>query len=216
MKNKYYALSLAAIAVVFIACSSAKESTTVWVNRDKIQGKSFNNVFIMVMTNDLEARKKLETDLAAATLKAGYRAVKSIDVMAPTFTNVKPPIKEEIEKHVKQSGCDAVFVASLLKKEEKVRYTPGTTAYAAGTYYTWGGGGYFGYYNHFYPTVSTPGYYTQEKNYFMQSNLYDVTTEDAMWSVQSTIFAPSNLNRFSKTYTTSLIKQLEEASLLKK
>ena len=41
------------------ACSPYKESTGVWVNKEKIQGKSYSNIFIIVMTANLEARALL-------------------------------------------------------------------------------------------------------------------------------------------------------------
>ena len=122
--------------------------------------------------------------------------------------------KEEIIKKVKENNCDAVFVASLLKKEEDVRYTPGTTAYSVMPYYSWSGN-FFGYYSHWYPTVNNPGYYSKEKSYFMQSNLYDVASEEIMWSVQSKIFDPASLKKFSKAYTSKLIEQLKSEKLLK-
>jgi hypothetical protein len=49
----------------------------------------------------------------------------------------------------------------------------------------------------------------------MQSNLYDVASEEIMWSVQSNVFDPSSLSQFSKAYTSQLIKQLKEEGLLK-
>ena len=128
------------------------------------------------------------------------------------LSDTKVPTKEEVVSKVKESGCDAVFVASLLKKEEDVHYEPGKTAYAIQPYYTY----YSAYYSHWYPSVSTPDYYSHEKNYFMQSNLYDAASEEIMWSVQSEIFNPSSLKEFSKTYTSTLIKQLEQEKLLKK
>lgn len=208
-------LSLAALVLIFAACTSSKDSTGVWVNTEKIKGKQFSNIFIVVMTADIEARSRLENDLAAAATAKGNKAVKSIDVMAPSFKDPQTPSKEEIIGKVKASGCDAVFVATLLKKEDDVRYIPGNNVYSPRPYYTWSGN-FYGYYSNYYPTISTPGYYTNDKNYFMQSNLYDVASEELMWSVQSTVFNPSSLNGFSKSYTSGLIKKLEKQGLLKK
>lgn len=207
-------MSIALLLLLLQACTPYKESTGVWVNKEKIQGKSYSNIFIIVMTANLEARALLENNLASLATEKGYKTVKSMDVMPPGLKDAAMPSKEDIVKKVKENNCDAVFVASLLKKEEDVRYTPGTTAYSVRPYYTWSGN-YFGYYSHWYPTVYNDGYYTKEKNYFMQSNLYDVASEEIMWSVQSTVFDPSSLNKFSKAYTSQLIKQLKEEGLLK-
>ena len=210
-------LSLFSVLVFILlitSCAPVQESTGVWVNKEKIQGKSFHNIFIVVVSGNLEARGVLETDLANIATAKGLKAIKSIDVMPPNLKDNITPTKEEIIKKVKENNCDAVFVASLLKKEEDVRYTPGTTAYSVMPYYSWSGN-FFGYYSHWYPTVNNPGYYSKEKSYFMQSNLYDVASEEIMWSVQSKIFDPASLKKFSKAYTSKLIEQLKSEKLLK-
>lgn len=209
-------LSLAALLFMIAACSSSKDITGIWVNKEKIQGKQYNNIFIVVMTDNIDARSKIETDLAAAATQNGFKSVKSIDVMSPTLNNSQTPTKEEIVSKVKASGCDAVFVASLLRKEDETRYIPGSRVYSPMPYYSSWGGNYYGYYRNYYPTLYTPGYYTNDKNYFMQSNLYDAASEELMWSVQSTIFNPSSLKGFSKSFTKGLIKKLEKEGLLKK
>lgn len=213
MKRVQFSAALI-LSILFIACASPK-STGVWVNTEKIQGKKFSKIFIVVMSADIEARSKIETDLASEAISRGYSAVKSIDVMPPNLKDPATPGKDEIAEKVKASGSDAVFVASLLKEEEEVRYNPGTTSYTIMPYYRWHGN-FWGYYNHWVPSIYQPGYYSKDKSYFMQSNLYDVATEEIMWSVQSEIFNPSSLTRFSKSYTNSLIKQLEKEGLLKK
>jgi len=211
MKNSPFVLLI--ITLFLAACSSPKESTTgVWVNKDKIQGKSFNKIFIVVMTADPEARSTVENDLAAVATSRGHPVVKSIDVITTSLKDPKLPTKDEVVAKVKETACDAVFVATLLKKEESLGYTPGTSTYSVAPYQTY----YPGYYSYWYPSVSTPSYYDHEKTYFMQSNLYDVASEEIMWSVKSKIFSPETLKKFSKQYTSTLIKQLEKEKLIKK
>ncbi|MEN9686024.1 MAG: hypothetical protein RLZZ28_1810 [Bacteroidota bacterium] len=203
------------IIALMVSCKTPQQSTGVWINKEKITGKKFSNIFILVMSADLEARSMLENDLAKIAGEKGYKTVKSIDVMAPTLQDSKLPSKETIVAKVKESGCDAVFIASLLKKDESVRYTPGQEAYSVQPYYTWSGN-YIGYYSHWQPTVSTASYYTQEKAYFMQSNLYETASQEIMWSVQSQVFDPKNIGKFSKSYTSTLVGQLSQEGLLKK
>src|SRR4051812_48313384 len=121
---------LLVIIFVFAACTPPKETTGVWVNKEKIQGKSFNKLFIVVMTADPEARSTVENDLAAVATSRGHPVVKSIDVIPTDMKDPKMPTKDEVVAKVKESGCDGVLVATVLKKEEAVSFTPGTTAYA--------------------------------------------------------------------------------------
>lgn len=209
MKNIF---ALLMITLMFSACTGPKEATGVYVNKDKIQGKSFSKIFIVVMSADPEARSTVENDIAAIATSRGHQVVKSIDLIPASIKDPKLPTKDEVVAKVKESGCDAVFVASLLKKDESVGYTQGGTAYSIQPYQTY----YTGYYTYWYPSVSTPSYYDHEKTYFMQSNLYDVASEEIMWSVQSKIFSPETIKKFSKQYTSTLIKQLEKEKLIKK
>jgi len=200
------------VALLLAACTSTKESTGVWVNKDKIQGKSFSKIFIVVMSADPEARSTVENDLARVAISRGHEVVKSIDMIPASVKDPKLPTKDEVVAKVKESGCDGVFVASLLKKEESIGYTSGTTAYSIQPYQTY----YTGYYTYWYPSVSTPSYYDHEKTYVMQSNLYEVASEEIMWSVQSKVFSPETIKKFSQAYTSTLVKQLEKGNLIKK
>lgn len=215
MKSNLIFVASFAVSLLIVACKSTKEPTGVWVNTEKAKGKSFTKVMIVMVTADVQARSVIESDLAAAASERKYNVVKSIEVAPPDIKDPKPPSKDEIVKKVKETGCDAVFVASLLKKEEDVRYKPGGTAYSMLPNYSWSGS-LTGYYSYWYPTVSTPSYYSHEQTYFVQSNLYDAASEEIMWSAQSKIFNPSSLKKFSKDYTATLLKQLEKEKLLKK
>lgn len=210
--NKQYLIAILIAGLIFSACSSSKESTSstsVWINKEEMQNKSFHKVFIVVMTADIQVRVKLEKDLAAAITARGLQAVKSIDVMPGSIDDPKKPDKDTIISKVKSTGCDAAFVAALLKKDEAMHYTPGSTTF------TWMGE-VTGYYDFMYSTVTRPGYYTDEKSYIMQSNLYDAASKQIMWSVISPVFNPSNLDKFSQLYMSELAKQLEKEKVLKK
>lgn len=213
--KRVWVLSVVIVAVVFAACSSTKESTGVWVDKEKIKGKAYDNFFVIVMTADIEARVRMENDLAATIISRGHKAVKSYEVLPADLKDPKPPAVDALIEKIKASDCDAVFVASLLDKNDDIRYSSGGTHYTMRTGYAWSGT-FFGYYSHYYTTVSTPGYYSNDKTYFMQSNLFDKASQELMCSVQSEIFNPSSLPSLSRTYISTLMKQLEKAKLLKK
>jgi hypothetical protein len=213
--KRVWVLLAVIITVFFAACSSTKESTGVWVNKEKIAGKSYSNFFVIVMTADIEARVKLENEIAATIVSRGHKAIKSYEVLPADLKDPKPPAVDALIEKIKASDCDAVFVVSLLDKNDEIRYTSGGTYYTQQTYYSWAGT-FFGYYSHYYSTVSSTGYYSNDKTYFMQSNLFDKASQELMFSVQSEIFNPSSLASGSRTYISTLLKQLDKAKLLKK
>ena len=213
-KITYVSLFLLFGALIF-SCSSSKELSGVWVNKEKVKGKSYESIFILAQTLNVQAKQQIENELAAKATEKGYKVVKSFDVMPPTLYDTSLPSKNIIVEKVKAAGCDAVFVVTFLKKEESVKYTPGTTAYAPATSYNYYGN-FYGYYSNYYATASTPGYYTHDKEYFIQGNLYDLETEALMVSVQSKIFNPSSIEKFSKAYAKEVFQQMQDEGLLKK
>ena len=208
------AFFITAIIAFGISCTSSKKTTGVWINPNRPEGKTYSKTFVVVMTADVEARLKIESDLIAAAKAKGHDAEKSIDALPVDLSNPVVPTKDQIVEKVKASGCDAVLIASLLRKDEAMRYEPGKTTYTIMPYYTFVGN-FAGYYSNISPIISTPGYYANDKEYFMQTNLYDYATQEIIWSVQSTIFSPSSLRGFSQSYTISLVNQLDKAGLLK-
>src|SRR5947208_265627 len=71
-------------------CKAIKKATTSpinvtgsWVNKEKAAGKTYNSVFIIVLTQNLETRTIIENDLANAATANGIKAVKSLAVFGP-------------------------------------------------------------------------------------------------------------------------------------
>jgi hypothetical protein len=52
-----------------------------------------------------------------------------------------------------------------------------------------------------------PGYYTTEKTYSMEGNLFDVESEKLIWSVQTESYNPENISKFSKGITEVMMER---------
>jgi hypothetical protein len=218
MKNALLFVLLASLVAV-MSCATSQTVTNFWKSPDVPQGKVYTSVFIMAITPDMAARNLVESDLAAAATSKGFKATRSVDVFPSSFTKDNVPAKEEMLAKIRELNCDAVFTVSMLDMKSEQRYVPGTTTYATTGY---GGMGYapypyHSYYGSYYsyasysvPVVSTPGYYTTDKTYFIEGNLYDAGTEQIRWSMQSTAYNPSSLSSFSKGYAKLLIGELEK------
>lgn len=214
MKN-FSILTISAFVMMLVCSCSSTQLTGVWVNKEKMEQKSYKKIFILAQTADIQARKAVEDALVAKAKDKGFDAVSSISVITPSLSNPEMPSKESIIDGVKSSGCDAAFIVTMLKKEENVRYTPGTTVYAPLPYYRWNSN-MFNYYDYWRPSVSTPGYYTNNHSYFLQSNLYDAASQELMVSIQSEVFNPETLQKFIKDYVNDIVSKLQKEGLLKK
>jgi len=211
MKLTLYAAVVASIAVL-MGCGSTQEVTSFWRNPKESANRPYKTIFIMGLTENASARNTLETDLADAIEARGWKAVKSVDALPATFSKPAPSSREEMLAKLRELGCDAIFTVSLLDVRSDQRYVPGTTTHATAyapypqyNYY----GNFYGYYSTVYPVVSTPGYYTEEKTYFIEGNLYDAKTEEIQFSMQSKAWNPSSLSSFSRGYVKLLMNQLD-------
>ena len=208
MKKHFLSLAL---AVSLVACSPSMKVTSSWTNSDKTvtANKTYKTIFISVITSKLELRTKLENDLAVAAEKHGYVAIKSVDKFPPVSATSKMS-KDDAWEIIKKSGADAILTTSIVDKTSETRYVPGSgVAYAPGFY-----GGYRGYYGGAWG-YGTPGYYTTDKTYFLESNLFDVPTETTIWSCQSEAYNPTSIEKSSKQYTMLLLDKMQADGLVK-
>lgn len=195
------------------SCYGSRETSGVWVNREAVKGNKYSRIFIYVASPDIKARRHMENVLAAEAGKRGFEWVKSLDAIPPDLREGYLPSKEKLNEAIRSASCDAAFEVTLLRKEETDRYVPGTVMYQPRMMPVWNGR-LWGYYNYWRPTLISPGYYTTDKEYFIQSNLYDVPSEALILSVQSTIYNPVSLESFSRSYLRNVVNQLKHEGLI--
>jgi hypothetical protein len=52
-----------------------------------------------------------------------------------------------------------------------------------------------------------PGYYVTDKIYFMEGNLFDVSSETLIWSVQTKTLNPPSIEKFSKGLVETMLRK---------
>ncbi|MCD9014733.1 DUF4136 domain-containing protein [Parachryseolinea silvisoli] len=211
--KKILVVNLLILTIIFQSCGPATQVTGSWKN-DKASGAKIQSIMVTALTGRANARQTVENDLARALEKDGYKAVKSFDVIPPTFTQGKSPDKEALLEKIKGTDVDAILTVALIDQETENRYVPGSYGYAPMTrfgYY----GRFWGYYNTWYPTLYSPGYYTEDKIYFLETNLYDAKTEELLWSGQSETYNPGSLTEFSKEFSSVVLAKMEKDGALK-
>jgi hypothetical protein len=207
-------VSLLVLALLLVSCSSSQKVLSSWVNKEELKGKKYSKVFIAVLAQNQSSKTILEFDLAATLKEHGYETVKSIDALSGLFTKNGGPSKEVILAKIKELNCDVIFTVTLLDSKTETRYVQGAVGYSpypAYGYY----GGFGNYYGYYAPTVYSPGYYTTDKTYYLEGNLFDAATEKILWSVQSSTLNPSSVKEFSAKYCKLLVYQAEDDGLLK-
>jgi len=165
------------------------------------------------LTDNILARQTVETDLDNLLLEKGVNAQSSFDILPPGFKSSGVD-KEEVLTKIRELGSDAILTVAVLDQTNETRYVPGSTMYSPMGYGYYGR--FWGYYNYYNPVMYDPGYYTTDKNYYLEANLYDAATEELVWSSQSETTNPSSIETFSRSFSTTVINQLIKDGLLAK
>jgi hypothetical protein len=185
----------------------SQSSTSVWIDPNRCETRRYTSVFILAITQNPQARIMVETNLAAVAVARGLKATRSIDFYPGGIVGEGSPNRSDFWDTIKARGCDSIFTVSLLDVKSELRYLPGTGAYdpcPLHEYYD----EFDAYNDRLSPVVSQPGYYTTEKTYFLEGNVFDAATGKIRWSMQSIAFNPSDLESFSKEYALLLVDQL--------
>jgi hypothetical protein len=210
---KIKVISLLLTVLLFAGCSPSQKIIGSWVNREALPKGPYKSIFLIVISQNNSANKSVEDILAKKIESRGPKAVRSSDFFPLNITATKRVSKEQMDAAIIKSGCDAVMTVALLDVKTEQHYTPGT-AYVPVNYGFYGT--YYGYYNYYYPMVYTPGYYTSEKVYYLESNFYDMASNSLIWSVQSATYEPTELKSWFQSYSYMLINHLKKEGLIKK
>jgi hypothetical protein len=206
MKKNMLFVSVLAMMVVS-SCGPSQKVTSSWKNPQVATAPKYNKIFIAALVANPSYKSVIENDLANAARARGLQVVSSADVFPNTYTSNSNVSKDDVLAKVRATGSDAILTVSLVDKASETRYVPGSTTYMPHMGY----GGFGGYYGYAYGSMySTPGYYTEDKTYFMEARLFDAANEQLVWSAQSEAYNPSKIEKFSKDYTATLLERMKQ------
>ena len=216
MTRKLLFVTVVVLVACVGACSTPMSIVASWINTEEIKPDPYKSVFIIALTGNLAAKRALEYKLAAAAEAKGIKAYTSIAAFGPFSGKESIPSKDLISKKVSTLGCEAIFTVALVNKETVTTYVPGSTVVVAPVYPTYGYYGSFsGYYN-YSAVYYDPGYYSTDKKYTIESNLYDVKSEKLVMSIESKAVNPSDIEKASDQYTASLADEVARLRPMKK
>jgi hypothetical protein len=200
-------------ALLLSGCGPSQKITNSWINPEAGSKGPYRSIFIIVLSQDKETSYSVEDRMAHLISSRGQKAVLSSAVLLPNLSISENFTREQLAEAIKRTGCDAVFVIALLDVKTEEHYQPGTAYYPMnyGMY-----GSYYGYYNYYYPQVYSPGYYTSNKTYYIESNFYDLAQDQLLWSIQSEAYNPTDLDSWFDSYSTDLINELKSEGLITK
>jgi len=193
------------VLVMLGGCASTKISQS-WVEPNNT--KTYDNLLIVGVAESEQNRRAWESYFVESLKEKHIDAEASYRLLGNKKIN-----RENVSEAIKGTGIQGVIVTSLVSVDEETIYRPSVSyypTYGAGYY-----GGLYSYYPHVQTYVNSPGYYSTHETYVLETNLYDVDSEELVWSARSRSFSPESVDEVIVDLTKLLIKDLEAKKLLK-
>ena len=193
------------IAVLIASIASCGPSTKIvnsWRDPNTVVNTSQLHKFVVAALLKNEAtRREVEDKMAA--LNPG-KAVPSYQVLG-TAPLTQPD--DIYMQKLKDEGYDGVVIMRLSKVDKDQRYVPGNYP----TYY----GSWRGYYGAAWGGYYDPGYYTTDKTFYVEVNVYSMPKDKLVWSgITSTINPSSGQNLFDGVISAVEQKMKDEGFLV--
>jgi len=172
-------LSLSLLGLL-VACTPTAQIQKSWSDPSLTAGtiKPFKKILVVASLKD-ESSRRIAEDKMAAQIKKSVVVVKSYDYMQATDKDQKL-----LEEKLRKDGFDGILLMHLLEIEKSTSYVPGSSY---GGWY--GRGGWYGGYSY------SPGYYTEDKTFIVETNAYSLESNKLLWSIATSTMNPSKVDK---------------------
>jgi len=185
-----------------IVSSWRDPSTTISANQiDKI-------LFIALVKNETY-RRVVEDKLVALSKGKGVASYSFITGSSLTKTD-----KAAITQRLKDDGTDLIVIMRLVDVKDETRYVPGSSMSGYGGIP--GYGGYWRGYGYAAPMYYSPGYYTTDKKYLVETNVYSVDQDKLVWSGTTSTMNPSKIDTTTAEIADAVIEEMKNEGFLLK
>ncbi len=203
----YKKVLFSGVLLMLASCANTKISQS-WVEPGN--KKSYNDLLIIGISESEHDRRAYETHFVKELSDKGTEAISSYKLIKSS----EKINRETVDKAIKGMEIDGVIVTHVVAVTEESIYRPSMD------YMPMYGGGYnsglYSYYPHVNTYVHRPGYYTKHETYTIETNLYDVESEELVWSARSRTFSPESVDEVIVDLTKLLINDLADKNLIKK
>lgn len=196
-------LPLSLIGLMF-ACGPSTKLEKSWADPsfNAATAEPFKKVLIFAPLKDASSQRIAE-DKIAAQLKEKGAAVPSYTYLQPADTN-----QSSVDQKLLKDGFDGVITMQLKEVEKSTSYVQGSSY---GGYY----GGYRGYRGYYGYGSYSPGYYTEDKTYMVETNFYSIRDNKLLWSGTTSSVNPSKFDKTVDQIIATIKYELQKKGLIK-
>lgn len=197
-------------ALLLSGCATSTDITASWAS-DDAQRYDLDKVVVVGLSGQRAYGGNFEMQMVSELQEEGIEAVPS-STLLPAGFNPSESNREEMIQMLDEQGIDGVMIVSILDVDDESYYVPGETYYQPEYYYNT----FYDYYVRGYDQVYDPGYYVDAKEFFIETNIYDVVNgEDKLiYSAQSNTFNPNTLDNLTDSVSDKLVADLKDKSII--
>jgi hypothetical protein len=185
-----------------ISCSPSTEIVKSWRDPGSVVSESSSKKILVVgLVKDEGSRRIVEDNLVK---KFNGKAVASYTVL--TEEMVKENKEGVLEQKLSQGGFTHILLVRLADIENETSYVPGTTT----GYY----GGYGRYYGYGAGMYGTPGYYTTDKNYYIETAVYSIIPDKLLWTGTTKTVNPTKIEQTVNEIAQAVNDQMKKDGFL--
>ncbi len=176
-------ITTAVIASILLSCGPSTKIVKTWQEPGaSVTQSAGNKTLVISMVKDESSRRVIEDQLVK---RISGSTVASYTILTPEL--LKEANEATLSDKLTQGQFTHVLLMRLGDVEKETNYVPGTTT----AFY----GGYGRYYGYGAGMYSAPGYYTTDKNYFVETTVYTVNPNKLIWTGTTKTVNPSKMEK---------------------
>ena len=168
---------------------------------------SFSNFLVIGIAGDYNSRAQFERELTGDLRRAGAAASTYYSIIGSN----KPITPDAVRTAVQSGDFDAILVTRVLDKQVDLKVQKDRTETDA----TPIGGRFVNLFRFNYTDYSKPGAIDLKTSVTFAIELYDVATEEIVWSMESSSRGETNLGLLIDRTAESIAKRLQRERLIK-
>jgi len=180
------------ISLLFVGCGPSTKLVRSWVNEEDTP-KSYEKLAVVAIMPNASNRYLIERAIVSDLKDDGIKSIPTYEIfpLAGRLGDLgdiikdKEDLKRRVVQKVEEHNIDALMIISVFNIEKEQRYVSDRNYMMGGTGYygtPYMHGAYYNYYAYSIGTVYDTGYYVDDITYFMECNLFDVASEELLWT----------------------------------
>ncbi len=196
-----------AVFIILFSCSSDFDNE--W-KKDPYEGTHFNKLVVVGLSHDLDNRKFYEKEAVTELEKAGFHAIKGLEVFPQEVTELDQN-QDTITNLIVENKVDAVLIIKILHENDHTYMMPEDHKKFKIFYGRWGRS----------KSLHHPSmYYKRPDKYFMVATLYDLkekhqeNEETVIWRSSSLIHNPAENHETKKKFIDDVVAHITDQHLI--